>query len=143
MNLYAESSAVLAWLLGEQQGDGVRGALAEAEIVVASDLTLVECSRVLVRATATGEAHEAAAADCRARLGAASAYWYLLRLDQGILDRAMNPFPEEPIRTLDALHLASALAARESVPGLAVLSLDQRIRNSACQLGFSVFPAIE
>lgn len=46
MSLYAESSAVLAWLLDEAAGTVVRQTLSEAEIVVASDLTLIECDRV-------------------------------------------------------------------------------------------------
>ena len=60
MNIYAESSAVLAWLLGEETGHSVRQVLQHAELVMASDLTLVECDRVLIRATATAEIDEAA-----------------------------------------------------------------------------------
>ncbi len=48
MNLYAESSAVLAWLLDEPTAPGVRRLLGEAEVIVASDLTLIECDRVLL-----------------------------------------------------------------------------------------------
>ena len=54
MSLYAESSAVLAWLLDEAAGAFVRQTLAQTEIVLASDLTLVECDRVLHRAAALG-----------------------------------------------------------------------------------------
>jgi hypothetical protein len=46
------------------------------------------------------------------------------------------------LRTLDALHLASALAARAAVPGLAMLSLDGRVRRSATELGFDVVPEV-
>jgi uncharacterized protein with PIN domain len=49
VNLYAESSAVLAWLLDEQTAPAVRHLLCEAEVIVASDLTLIECDRVLLR----------------------------------------------------------------------------------------------
>ena len=65
MKLYLESSAVLAWLLGEPRGTLVRPALENAEFIVSSDLTVVECDRVLVRATALGELSEAAAASRR------------------------------------------------------------------------------
>jgi hypothetical protein len=54
VNLYAESCAVLAWLLGDAGGEAVRKALSAAEIVLASHLTLIECSRILIRAGATG-----------------------------------------------------------------------------------------
>ena len=49
MNLYAESSAILAWLMGEDGGDEIRYRLQAAELVLTSDLTLVECDRVLHR----------------------------------------------------------------------------------------------
>ena len=65
MRIYAESSAVLAWLLGEDAAPTVREILGRAELVIASDLTLLECDRVLIRAVALGEINEAAAADRR------------------------------------------------------------------------------
>lgn len=140
MNLYAESSAVLAWLLGEDAASRVRRALTSADLVLASDLTLVECDRVLLRAVMLGEMTEGAAADCRAHLNMAAAHWNVLRLGPDIIDRARRPFPTEPLRTLDALHLASAVVARAAVAGLGLLSLDDRIRGAALRLGFRVVP---
>ncbi|HVH70727.1 MAG TPA: PIN domain-containing protein, partial [Candidatus Dormibacteraeota bacterium] len=101
MNIYAESSAVLAWLLGEESGQTVRETLRHAEVVMTSDLTLVECDRVLIRAVKMGEIDEGAAADRRAHLNAAAGHWHLCRVSAEIVDRARHPFPTEPIRTLD------------------------------------------
>jgi predicted nucleic acid-binding protein len=140
VNVYAESSAVLAWLLGEETGRSVRKVLQHTELVMASDLTLVECDRVLIRAVTTGEINEAAAADRRAHLNAAASHWHLWRIGPSIVERARHPFPIEPIRTLDAIHLASALAVRSAVPGVELLTLDARIRRAAKQLGFQVQP---
>lgn len=140
MSLYAESSAILAWLLDEPDGAFVRQALSEAEIVVASDLTLIECDRVLHRATALGELTEAEAADRRAHLATASAHWHVLRIGAEVVDRARQPFPGDPIRTLDAIHLASVLVARSAVAGLQLLSLDERIRAVARKLGLTLLP---
>jgi len=140
MTVYAESSAVLAWLLGDDPGDAVRGVLVGADVVITSDLTLVECDRVLIRATALGELPEAEAADRRARLAAAAAQWHVLKLGADIVERARRPFPGEPIRTLDAIHLASALMARSVSAGLDLLSLDRRIRSSGRKMGFRVQP---
>jgi predicted nucleic acid-binding protein len=139
MILYAESSAVLAWLLGQGEGETVRQLLATAEGVVSSELTLLECDRVLHRAVAAG-LPEAEAADHRRRLSAANAHWTLLTLGPEIVERARRPFPTEPIRSLDALHLASALVARSALAELAVLSLDERIRTNARELGFETLP---
>ena len=141
MNVYAESSAVLAWLLGEKTGHAVRDVLRRAELVMASDLTLVECDRVLIRALTAHEIEEAAAADRRAHLDAAAARWHLWRISPEILERARRPFPVEPMRTLDAIHLASALATRSAVPGVDLLSLDDRIRRAGKLLGFRLQPA--
>ena len=141
MNLYVESSAVLAWLLDESSADEVRRLLAGADLIFTSDLTLIECSRVLIRAVVLGELNEAEAADRRAHLANAAARWHVLHIASEIIDRARHPFPEEPIRTLDALHLASALTARATVTALEILSLDERVRKSARKLGFSLLPA--
>ena len=132
---------MLAWLLGEDAAPTVREILGRAELVIASDLTTLECDRVLIRAVALAEIEEVAAADRRAHLNAAAAHWHVLRLSIDIVDRARHPFPVEPIRTLDAIHLASALAARSGVAGVELLSLDDRIRRAGAQLGFRLQPA--
>jgi predicted nucleic acid-binding protein len=140
VNIYAESSAVLAWLLGEAAASRVREVLRRAELVMASDLVLIECDRVLIRAVTLGEIDEGTAADRRAHLNAAAAHWHLYRLSLDIVERARRPFPPEPVRTLDAIHLASALAARSTVPSVELLSLDDRIRRAGEQLGFRLQP---
>jgi predicted nucleic acid-binding protein len=140
LNLYAESSAVLSWLFGEPFSEAIRAELAGAEMVLASELTLIECERVLIRAVATGLLGEAAAADRRALLRQVSEHWAVLDLDSEVSERARRPFPREPNRTLDAIHLASALRARSLVPETRLLSLDERIRASGKELGFALGP---
>jgi predicted nucleic acid-binding protein len=141
VKLYAESSAVVSWLLGEPSAIPVRDALADAELVLASELTLIECERVLIRAVTTQQMTEADAADRRARLRHATEHWTVLTLDEEIVERARRPFPHEPVRTLDAIHLATAVIARGMVPGTRLLSLDQRLRRSGAALGLEVLPA--
>ena len=141
MNVYAESSAVLAWLLGEHPGGGAEQALGAADLVVASDLTLIECDRVLERAMALGAQSRAQAARRRATLGAASDRWVVLAIDSEVAARSRQAFPREPIRSLDAIHLSTALVARNLVTELQVLSLDERIRDNAVALGFDIAPA--
>jgi PIN domain len=140
VSLYAESSAVLAWLLDEEDGVFVRQTLSNTPIVLASDLTLIECDRVLHRAAALGELTEAEVADRRAYLVTAAAHWHVLRIGPEIVDRARQPFPGGPIRTLDAIHLASVLVARSVLAGLELLSLDERIRGVAKRLGLKILP---
>jgi predicted nucleic acid-binding protein len=140
MNIYAESSAVLAWLLGESGGAAVASELEKAGAIVVSDITLVECDRVLHRSVATGILREAQALGARALLNRESVHWERLTLGPEVVERARRPFPEEPVRTLDALHLASALRVRAALPDLAVLSLDHRVRTNALALGLDVIP---
>jgi len=141
VRLYAESSAILAWLLGEAEGEDVRRQLAGAEEVFTSVLTLVETDRVLIRAQVVEGLKEGDVVDRRRALARASRHWHLLQLHEEILDRARRSFPGEPIRTVDALHVASALAARAVVPELAILSLDSSIRGASTDLGFEAFPS--
>ena len=75
-----------------------------------------------------------------AAVGPLVAHWHILRISPEIVERARRPFAGEPIRTLDAIHLASALAARSMIAGLALVSLDDRIRKSAEPLGLSLRP---
>jgi uncharacterized protein with PIN domain len=140
VSLYAESSAVLAWLLDEESAASIRELLAAQKIVVASDLTLIECDRALHRAVVLGELTEAEAADRRAHLATAAAHWTVLRVGPEVIDRARQTFPGPPVRTLDALHLASLLVARSAISGLALLSLDSRVRDAAAGLGIALQP---
>jgi predicted nucleic acid-binding protein len=138
--VYAESSAILAWLLDESAGPDVRRVLATADVVVASDLTFIESDRVLRRAAVLGELTEAEAADRRGHLMRAASHWHVFRIGPEIVERARQPFPGEPIRTLDAIHLASALVARGALPGLELLTLDDRVRRAASSLGLRIRP---
>jgi predicted nucleic acid-binding protein len=108
--------------------------------VVASDLTFIECDRILIRRQATGSLTDAGVDRLRRRLTATAAHWSVLRIEREIVERARRPFPGEPIRTLDAIHLASALVARAALEDFALLSLDERVRSSGRALGLQVLP---
>src|SRR2546422_1469452 len=74
-------------------------------------------------------------------LAETAGHWNVMRIEREVVDRARSPFPGEPIRTLDALHLASAVVARAAVADLAFLSLDEKGRASGRALGLRVMPA--
>lgn len=118
----------------------MREALGAAELVLASSLTLLECDRVLIRAVTTGSLAERLAAERRASLARSADHWVVFEMDGEVVERARRPFPAEPLRTLDALHLATAAAAKSLVPDLAVLSLDGRVRRSASLMGLRLVP---
>jgi hypothetical protein len=140
MILYAESSAVLRWLFNEPHGDEILRHLRAAQKVTCSRLTLIECRRVIRRALHEQRILEAHAGELVAALAQAAARWAILELSREVADRAEAAYPEEPIRTLDAIHLASALALREPLPELTLLSTDTRVRSNGVRLGFALLP---
>jgi predicted nucleic acid-binding protein len=140
VNLYAESSAVLSWLFGEPKASDVRRHLTRADLVLTSDLTLVECERAIIRAEALDGISPRRASSCRSRLLEAAAGWNVLRIAADVTVRARQRFPNEPLRALDALHLASAELGRSAVLDLKMLSLDKRIRTAAAAMEFEIVP---
>ena len=140
MILYAESSAVITWVLSEERESEIENALAEAELIISSDLTMLECERVLVRGSAVGELSGGELTRRQVMLRTAAQHWMLLSFDPPVIERAQRPFPNEPIRTLDALHLAFALEAGQMIPDVRILSMDRRIRKAARDLGMEVCP---
>ena len=142
MKVYAESSAILAWILGEGSAPSVVETLAEAGAVFASELTVIEVDRGLDRSARDARLTPRQLSEARSVLNKAIAVWTIVEIRGEIVERARRPFPQEPIRTLDAIHLASALAIRETVGPVSLLTLDARVRRSAYELGFPCVPAM-
>ncbi len=140
MILYADTSAVLSWLLGEPEGRSVEVALVSATSVVASALTVAECERALVRATATSRISSEEEKAYRSLLATAVMSWTIRPIASRHLNRSGRSFPNEPIRTLDALHLATAEEFAGELGNLIVLSLDDRVRKNALGMGMEVLP---
>jgi uncharacterized protein len=139
--VYAESSAVLSWLLGEAGQQAVVDELAQADRVVTSVLTVIECSRALSRARDMRRVKPAEELAALRLLDQAAASWSVLDISDRVADRARGAFPHEPVRTLDALHLATAVAFADALGALRVLSLDDRVRQNASALGMELAPA--
>jgi predicted nucleic acid-binding protein len=57
---------------------------------------------------------------------------------EAVLERAGRPFPIEPSRTLDAVHLATAEALGEPPQLIAVVTRDARVSDNARVLGYVV-----
>ena len=63
---------------------------------------------------------------------------HVVEIDDGVLARVSRPYPHEPLRTLDAIHLAT-LELREDAPSLvAVVTRDRRIAQNARAMGYLV-----
>ncbi len=73
----------------------------------------------------------------RGLLARSKAGWILMEISEDVRARASRLFPVEPIRTPDAIHLATALIFMRVFPSLEVFSHDQRILKNAKVLGIS------
>jgi uncharacterized protein with PIN domain len=133
--LYVETSAVLAWLLGEPEAAEVLSAINDAESVLTSALTDLEVRRSLVRAQAGGTLTDAVALHLLGRFESVSRAWIVMEITPEVLARAATRFPVEPIRSLDAVHLATALEFLRAVEDMQVLSLDGRVGDNIEPLG--------
>ncbi len=140
MIVYAETSAVLRWLFNEIGGTEILEHLRDAEKVVCSRLTLIETRRAIHRAVVMTRIRDVEGATLRAALAQAAARWALLEISSEVAIRAEQSFPAEPVRTLDAIHLASALLLREALTALVLLSTDDRLRENAKLLGLEIVP---
>jgi uncharacterized protein with PIN domain len=139
--LYAESSAVLSWLLGEPAQDKVIAGLASADRVITSALTVVECARALARSRHDGRITAVEEGAVLHLLDEAFETWHVLEISEDVIARARAGFPAEPVRSLDALHLASAWSVFATAGSVAMLALDDRVRSNARALGMKVIPA--
>jgi predicted nucleic acid-binding protein len=135
--VYIESSAVLHWILGQKGAAEVRGTVDQADVVLTSTLTLTETERALIRAETGGALMGGDAQRLRGLLNRAQAAWTRMAVSENVLARASRPFPVEPVRTLDAIHLATALEFAAAYPDLRVLSFDRRLRDNAEALGLA------
>jgi len=136
-SIYLESSAVVHWLLGQSRAAEVRKNVDQAKVVLTSVLTLTETERVLIRAESQGVLRGGDARRLRGLLNRVQASWTRMAVSPDVLARAGRSFPIEPVRTLDAVHLATALEFAATFPDLHVLSFDQRIRSNAEALGIA------
>ena len=133
MVAYLDSSVLLRHiLLGEEP---IRHAL-EFPRVVSSELIEIECRRVLHRCRLTGELTDETLTVARERLDEVLAGIDLLEMSRQIKQRAMGPFPVN-VRTLDALHVATALMVGEDAGGVALFSHDEGMNRCARSLGIN------
>jgi predicted nucleic acid-binding protein len=129
--LYLDTSAVLRAILETGVTAEIEERLASAEALVTSRLTLVEAARVLLRLRQEARLGEAQLADAEREVAAVMARCEIWELTRSICDEACRVAPGRGLRTLDALHLATFLAARRRIEGLALLTADERLLAAA------------
>jgi len=134
MRAYVDSSVVLRVALGEADKLTEWTRITDP---ISSELIRIECLRTLDRARLQGRLEDPELARLRADLLQIIETFALIELDEGIKSRAADPFPTL-VRTLDALHLASALAVRATAGDLVMATHDGELAIAAEALGFEV-----
>jgi predicted nucleic acid-binding protein len=137
--LYVETSALLRALL-EHDGS-IDAILAEpAAALVTSALTLLEGHRAITRSRRDGRISLTGAREAERRLAAFERAADIREIDAEVLHLARQDLPAEPVRTLDAIHLATLRLFDASEDALALLSCDDRVRRNAEAWGLPVLP---
>ena len=129
--IYLETSSLLQWLFGQPHAAEVRKRLNEADNILTSTLTIIETERSIIRAENLGHIDGRSAKKLRSLVEEAKAGWVVLGLTPSVQRQAVKRFPVEPLRTLDALHLATAMVFVAAYPDLSIMSYDQRILENA------------
>lgn len=129
MIAYVDSSALLKRVVREDESVSLRAVLTDhhtaGDLLTASALAWVEVWRAVRRAAPAGDVDDLAAL---ALSGVAE-----VPLSDEVLDRARRIGPR-PLRSLDALHLASAVGVNASV----LLTYDDRLAAAADSVGLAV-----
>jgi predicted nucleic acid-binding protein len=126
--LYLDTSAVLRAILENGTSPQVEALIAAAPALVTSRLSLVESSRALHRLRQLGQVNEAKLADAQREISAVWARCELWELTPLVCERARQVAPGKSLRTLDALHLATFVLAREKIEGLELVTVDDRLQ---------------
>ena len=124
--VYLDSSAIVKVAVKEPESDALRKHLRRRRPLVSSALARIEVLRALLP---SGEAALASGRDVLTRID-------LVRVNDRVLNLAGSMEPEE-LRSLDAIHLATAARLRDELGGL--VTYDERMAEAAEHLGFRVF----
>ncbi|MFL5271533.1 MAG: PIN domain-containing protein [Anaeromyxobacteraceae bacterium] len=125
--IYLDSSVALAHLLGETRRPP--DALWQEPVVTSRLLQYEVWNRVNARGLTASHGET-----LRAFLGRLA----FVELTAPVLERALEPFPV-PVRTLDALHLASALFLRAQGQAVRLATYDDRLARAARGVGLDVY----
>ncbi|MBX3093028.1 MAG: type II toxin-antitoxin system VapC family toxin [Cryobacterium sp.] len=122
---FFDSSALAKLILDEAESPAIAAYLTKTATIVASDLARAELTRAVRRS----------AVDRLPRVTALFERLHLVPVTGSILTSAGRLLPPG-LRTLDAIHLASALLLQGDLQ--AFVTYDQRQRDAAIQLGLLV-----
>ena len=141
---YLDTSALLKLLVDEPGSVGVRAVAKKATVLLCSRMGHTEAAVSLSRMVHLGHL---AAADLPRLLGNLDDFWdqsiQEIPLSETVLEQARNLAQRFPLRTYDAIHLASAREARLMLRSvfegeIRFLAFDKALLDAARALGFTI-----
>ncbi|MBT8395444.1 MAG: type II toxin-antitoxin system VapC family toxin [Gemmatimonadetes bacterium] len=129
--LYLDRSAVLRAVLEGGTTPDIERKIGGASTLITSRLSLVEAGRAFLRLRSAGQVSEEQLADAGRDLDALWARCEIWEVTPMVCEMACQVSPTRPLRTLDALHLATYLLARRRIAGLELLTADHRLAEAA------------
>ncbi len=136
-HLYVETSALLRALL---EGDEMLQSVLASGSLYTSTLTAVEASRAISRVRHEGRLPADELRAVERQIAIFERACEIVPMDDDVIMRARGNFPREPVRTLDAIHIATLQFLDEAFGGFEIVSCDSRVRENAEALGFTVLP---
>jgi predicted nucleic acid-binding protein len=133
---YIESSALVAAFL--EADVAAQRAIRAPGRRVTSALTVTEAHRAVLRGRVTGRLTLEDERDVVRGLQTFARRCELVAVSNDVLVRAARPFPVEPIRSLDAIHLATIELLGEPPQLVTVVTRDSRVGENARALGYAV-----
>jgi predicted nucleic acid-binding protein len=131
--LYLDTSAVLRAILESDMTPDIEAKIAAAPILLTSRLTQVEAARALLRVRSLRTVSEAKLADATRDINRLWRRCDIWELSPSVCRLAAEVAPGHRLRTLDALHLATYVLARERIAALELVTFDERLREAVGQ----------
>lgn len=129
--IYLDTSAVLGAVVETGTSPELEARIAAAPALITSRLSIVEASRAIHRLRQIGRVTETHLADAQREIDAVWSRCDIWELTASVCEMARRVAPGKALRTLDALHLATFVLAREKIAGLELLTADDRLQEAA------------
>ena len=132
--IYLETSALLTWLFDEPHASQIIDTINDADLIVTSDLLRIETLRAIKRAL-----HEKLITSEQLETLVQTFHDYIkscfrMSMDETVVSGATMNFPIEPVSSLDAIHLSTALEYKKLYPEIEMLTTDARLKQNTALL---------
>ena len=131
---YLETSALLTWLFDEPDASQIVDTINGADLIVTSECLRIETVRAIKRVhqekLITSEQLETLIHTFREYLRSC----FRMSMDESVIAGATEDFLVEPVRSLDAIHLSTALEYKKLYPEMKMLTTDTRQKQNTASL---------